>query len=220
MSWHPGPQVSKNRQLCLAHLRELGSRLGRADNRRMLTGRARRYLGRRQVKVDEVRSALWTEDVGVDAYAGAAEKYQTAILEQYKLYVEMTDRVSARRTAVNTFFLTANTAVFAGVNVAWTQGVHLPRWTVVLPLMMLIVQCAAWFWILRSHRQLASAKFRIIGAMEERLPASPYWRAEWKGLGSGRDPSRYWPMAYLEQWVPTAFAVAYALLLVMVLTLD
>lgn len=172
------------------------------------------------MEVDEVRSALWTEDVGVDAYAGAAEKYQTAILEQYKLYVEMTDRVGARRTAVNTFFLTANTAVFAGVNVAWTQGVHLPRWTVLLPLMMLIVQCAAWFWILRSHRQLASAKFRIIGAMEERLPASPYWRAEWKGLGSGRDPSRYWPMAYLEQWVPTAFAVAYALLLVMVLTLD
>lgn len=32
------------------------------------------------------------------------EKYQSAILEQYRLYVEMADRTSARRVLANIFF--------------------------------------------------------------------------------------------------------------------
>ena len=37
--------------------------------------------------------------------------YDAAVLEQYKLYVEMADRISARRGLTNTFFLTLNTTV-------------------------------------------------------------------------------------------------------------
>ncbi|MGK5740382.1 RipA family octameric membrane protein [Micromonospora sp. URMC 103] len=179
----------------------------------MLTGAARRYLGRGQVDVDAIRAALWTPGVDARSYAEAGDGYQAAILEQYKLYVEMADRVSARRGAANTFFLTVNTAVFTAVNVVWAQGVRIPPAAFVLPVAMLVVQCGAWLWILRSYRQLASAKYRVVGMIEERLPASPYWRAEWKGLGSGRDRSLYWPLAYLEQWVPVVFAVAYLTLL-------
>ncbi|MEV6524484.1 hypothetical protein AB0M43_21230 [Longispora sp. NPDC051575] len=186
----------------------------------MFTETLRRYFGRRQVAIDDVRTALWTDGVDADTYAGPAEKYQTAVLEQYRIYVEMADRISARRGTINTFFLAANTAVFTAVSLAWAQDTDLPRRALVLPLVVLIVQCAAWFWILRSYRQLSSAKFRVIGALEERLPASPYWRAEWKGLGSGRDRSLYWPMAALEQWVPAAFALAYLALLVMVLVMG
>ncbi|MBX7266895.1 hypothetical protein KIF24_13245 [Micromonospora sp. Llam7] len=178
----------------------------------MLTGAARRYLGRGQLDVDDVRAALWTAGVDADTYAGPGDRYQAAVLEQYKLYVEMADRVSARRATANTFFLAANTAVFTAVNVGWAH-LQAPRWTFVLPLVMLVVQCLAWYWILRSYRQLSSAKFRVVGLLEERLPASPYWRAEWKGLGSGRDRSLYWPLAHLEQAVPGVFALAYLLLL-------
>jgi hypothetical protein len=45
--------------------------------------------------------------------------------------------------------------------------------------------------------------------MEERLPASPYWAAEWAALGEGRDPARYWPLTHLEQWIPALFAAVY-----------
>ncbi len=76
---------------------------------------------------------------------------------------------------------------------------------------MLVTQCLAWFWLLRSYRQLNSAKFAVIGTMEERLPASPYWLAEWAALGEGKDPSRYWPLSHVEQWIPWAFAVAYTI---------
>jgi hypothetical protein len=45
------------------------------------------------------------------------EKYQAAIMDQYKLYVEMADRTSARRSLMNTFFLTLNTGIFTVIAV-------------------------------------------------------------------------------------------------------
>ena len=41
-----------------------------------------------------------------------ATTYESAVLEQYRLYVEMADRVSARRGLANSFFLTLNTGIF------------------------------------------------------------------------------------------------------------
>jgi hypothetical protein len=41
------------------------------------------------------------------------DQYTAHRLEQYKLYVEMADRIGARRQAANTFFLTINTALLA-----------------------------------------------------------------------------------------------------------
>ncbi len=42
-----------------------------------------------------IRDRLWTADVRPENYEGASEKYQAAILEQYKIYVEMADRIRA-----------------------------------------------------------------------------------------------------------------------------
>jgi hypothetical protein len=47
---------------------------------------------------------LWNPQVNPTSYKGPAEKYESAILEQYKLYVEMADRISNRRGLTNTFF--------------------------------------------------------------------------------------------------------------------
>ena len=53
--------------------------------------------------------------------------------------------------------------------------------------------------------------------LEERLPAAPWFGAEWAAVGFGRDKSKYWPIIHLEQWVPLVFALAYSALLVIVL---
>jgi hypothetical protein len=66
-----------------------------------------------------------------------------------------------------------------------------------------------WFWLVRSYRQLNAATYAVVGALEQRLPASPYWGAEWKALGEGRDRARYWPITHLEQGIPLLFAAAY-----------
>jgi drug/metabolite transporter (DMT)-like permease len=131
------------------------------------------------------------------------------LLEQYKLYVEMADRVSARRGLANTFFLAINTAVFTALGVFWVHRPPGPAGLLIVPWAVLVVQCLAWFWILRSYRQLNTAKYAVIGVMEERLPASPYWAAEWAALGRGEDPARYWPLSHVEQWIPGLFAAGY-----------
>src|SRR5215217_8956247 len=40
-------------------------------------------------------------------------QYQNHLLEQYKLYVQMADKISERRQSANSFFLTVNTALIA-----------------------------------------------------------------------------------------------------------
>jgi hypothetical protein len=157
----------------------------------------------------KIRDRLWNVGVDAKSYEGAGERYQAAILEQYKLYVEMADRISSRRGLTNTFFLTLNTAIFTVIGVFWKDRPTVPPWILVLPLVIALGQCAAWWWLVRSYRQLNTAKFKVIGALEERLPASAYWRAEWVALGEGEDWHKYLPLSHLEQWVPVLFALVY-----------
>lgn len=178
-----------------------------------------RYLSVEASSVEEVRDDLWNTEIDSARYREAEEKYRTAILEQYKLYVEMADRISARRALANAFFLTLNTAVFALIGAAWKDGASGSAWLLGILLVALVGQCAAWFWLVRSYRQLNSAKYAVIGALEEQLPASPYWRAEWTALGGGVIKGRYWPLTHLEQWLPVLFAASYgAIFLALVFT--
>jgi hypothetical protein len=170
-----------------------------------------KYFGKgRTVRIEDARAKLLTPAVGIQDYGGDAEKYQAAVLEQYKIYVEMADRISARRALTNTFFLTLNTGVFTVIGFFWNDRPTGPSSLLAFPAAILVGQCLAWFWILRSYRQLNSGKYAVIGALEELLPTSPYWRAEWSVLGTGEDKAKYWPLTHLEQWVPLMFGLAYA----------
>lgn len=157
----------------------------------------------------EARDQLWSDGVGPAAYGDDPKAYQAAVLDQYKLYVEMADRVSQRRGLANTFFLTLNTAILTTVGVFWKDRPDTSKWILVLPFLVAVAQCGAWFSLVRSYRLLNAAKFRVVGALEERLPASPYWRAEWAALGEGRDPRKYWPLTHIEIWVPVLFVAIY-----------
>jgi len=159
--------------------------------------------------LDEARADLWSPQADAEHWSGSADAYSSALLEQYKMYVEMADRVSARRGLANTFFLTFNSAVFTLIGALWTARPHAASGLLIVPVLVLMTECLAWFWLIRSYRQLNAAKYAVVGALEERLPASPYWRAEWKALGEGKDPSRYLPLTHLEEWIPILFAVAY-----------
>ena len=166
----------------------------------------KKYFGAVTTPLEEVRPTLWNASAGPP---GDADPDRAIILEQYKIYVEMADRVSARRSLTNTFFLTLNTAIFAAIGALWKDRSAVTSWLLVFPLFALVVQCGAWFFLVRSYRQLNSAKYTVIGVLEERLPASPYWNAEWKALGEGKDKAKYWPLTHLEQWVPIIFAATY-----------
>jgi hypothetical protein len=156
-----------------------------------------------------IRAELWNDAVSAADYEDGRERYQAAIMEQWKLYVEMADRISNRRGLTNTFFLTLNTAIFTLIGVLAKESSDLDSWVLVFPLIVVLGECAAWWWLVRSYRQLNSAKFVVVGLLEKRLPASPFSTAEWNLLGEGKDWRKYLPLTHLEQWLPILFALVY-----------
>jgi hypothetical protein len=147
--------------------------------------------------------------VSADSYV-QPDAYRAAILDQYKTYVEMADRISARRGLTNTFFLTLNSAVFTVIGLFWKDRPAEPSVAVLAVLLAVaLTQCAAWYFIIRSYRQLNTAKYDVVGLLEERLPASPYNAAEWAALKKGEDTRVYWPLSHVEQWVPILFGLIY-----------
>src|SRR4051794_35687023 len=155
-------------------------------------------------------AAVWNSAVSPDDYGASAERYQNAVLEQYKLCVSMSDNLSARRNLANTFFLTLNSGVVA-VLAAASRGQHPDRpsaWVVVPGLVVLLAECLAWFVLIHSYKQLNAAKFVVINALEERLPAFAYVR-EWELVTAARGRQRYPRLTWVEQSVPVTFGTAY-----------
>jgi hypothetical protein len=158
-----------------------------------------------------IKEKLWNDEVNEDNYVDARDKYQATILEQYKLYVEMADRVSNRRGLANTFFLTLNSGILTVLAVFWKDPPRASVWPLLFPLLGVIGQCIAWRWIVRSYRQLNGAKYAVVGALEERLPAYQFSKAEWDtALARGKDWRMYLPLSHLEEWVPVLFGLVYA----------
>jgi hypothetical protein len=157
----------------------------------------------------QIHDRLWNNAVSAANYEGACEKYQLAILEQYKMYVEMADRISQRRGLTNTFFLTLNSAVFTLIGIFWNKQPTGSAWLLIFPLVIAVSQCIAWWWLVRSYRLLNEAKYKVVGVLEDRLPARLYWQAEWVALGEGRNLRKYLPLTHIEQWVPVLFGLVY-----------
>lgn len=169
--------------------------------------------------MSDLSEQLWNTDVGSADYTDTDERYRAAVLAQYQLCVEMADRVSARRSTANTYFLSLNTALTTILVVASAGSLgDATAWLLVTGLLALMAQCGAWLFIVRSYRQLNSAKYAVIGALEERLPAFAYSRAEWVALGEGKDWRRYLQLSIVEQWVPIIFALTYVFGFVALLT--
>ena len=111
------------------------------------------------------------------------EKYQEHLLEQYKLYVEMADRVSQRRDQSNRFYVTIVSALVALLVVLARLGASDVVWAAALLIAGLFGAALSGIWIqnIRSYRTLNSAKFAIINGIERHLPCAGY-TVEWEML--------------------------------------
>lgn len=137
-------------------------------------------------------------------------QYQEHLLEQYKLYVEMADRISHRRAMTNSFFLSLHTGLIAlAMSLVGLSSGQIEREAAGLAAAAFGLPFVyVWCRILKSYRDLNSAKYRVIHDLEARLPVAPYDR-EWDKVGRGKDPKRYTPLTKVEGWVPDVFALGY-----------
>lgn len=141
--------------------------------------------------------------------------YKKIVLEQYKLFVEMADRISSRRQSANSFFLSINTVLITVI------GYSVIKPTEVLPVSLNIVAaiagmilCYTWFRIIKSYEDLNTAKFEVIHEIEQLLPLSPY-DAEWEAVGRGNNPKLYLPFTHVEMTIPWIFFSLHALSLLL-----
>lgn len=160
-----------------------------------------------------MKSKLWNSIEENAVYKTDQTLYQQHLLEQYKLYVEMADRISQRRNSTNVFFLTLSTSLISALGFVLDAQSDFPGHFRMLIAGVGIVISIAWWWILRSYRNLNSAKYKVVGQLEAKLPSSPYWSAEWSELVEGKSIKKYLPLSKLEQFVPIVFVIGYIIIL-------
>ncbi len=141
------------------------------------------------------------------------DTFGSDLLEQYKLYVQSAENVSARRVASNRYLLTLNAALVAlyGLQSAnFGQG----YWTLLLPVMGIPVSLL-WYLIIKSHADLNRIKFDVIHEFEQHLPAAMY-KHEWRLAEEGQGTA-YRAVTKIERWIPLLFAGLHVVLTVMVI---
>src|SRR6266853_7031587 len=79
----------------------------------------------------------------------STEKYQAHLFEQYKLYVDMADRISSRRQTANSYFLSINTALLGFVGYVGTKDTTGYLWLVAAAGIALSY---LWYRLIRSYR--------------------------------------------------------------------
>lgn len=131
--------------------------------------------------------------------------YAEHVLEIYRTYVEMADRISSRRVNTNSFFLTLNTAVvgFIGYLAGTDKLASNDPWLSLVAISGIVLSYL-WYRIIRSYRGLNSGKFKVIHEIENLLPLRPY-DAEWECVGRGKNPKLYLPFTHVEVAVPWVF---------------
>lgn len=159
------------------------------------------------------RSALEEELFGDERGTEDAEGSRDALLQQYRLYVEMADKVSQRRHQTNSFFLTVNLALVTALSTLVTGDGSTVTGHGGVVIAAVAGVSFSYFWrrLVRSYRQLNTGKFEVIHLLESRLPARLY-DAEWVALGRGEDPGRYLQMTNVEEKVPLVFAGLYGVI--------
>lgn len=140
--------------------------------------------------------------------------YLSDLLQQYKLYVQSAENVSARRLASSRYLLTLNAALVAVYGV---QGIAFTSsyWIILVPAAGVLAS-QLWRLIIKSHRDLNALKFKIVKELEERLPAAPF-AYEWQ-LVERSNGKTYNPVTSIEKWIPQAFLILHAVFALVLLS--
>jgi hypothetical protein len=143
------------------------------------------------------------------------DNYQAHLLEQYKLYVEMTDKISERRSKTNSFYISLLSGLLAFISLAADKKLAAEfQNNVILAIAILgLILCCLWYFNIHSYKHLNWGKFKVIHEMEQYLPFACYDR-EWDFLTKSPSNTRYLNQTKIEQYIPLALATPYFCLLI------
>ncbi|MHA1245326.1 MAG: RipA family octameric membrane protein [Candidatus Heimdallarchaeota archaeon] len=135
------------------------------------------------------------------------------IFDQYKLYVEMADRISARRATTNSFYLTANSFLFVALGILMSNDL-----VAVVPIILIvgIFVSISWWLLIIYYKNLNSSKYKVINAIEEKLPVKGLF-AEWQISKAQDKPlKKSRGLTFIEQWIPISLLCLYSIALIII----
>lgn len=132
--------------------------------------------------------------------------FRKDLLDQYKLYVEMSNHISERRNKSNYFYISILSGLLATISLIFEFEI-IQNFAISLLLLLFIAilsifLCITWMFNIRSYKQLNSVKFDIIFDMEELLPFECFKR-EWEITNK----KKYTPLTKVEQMIPILFVI-------------
>ena len=144
------------------------------------------------------------------------------LLEQYKLFSESAEALVTRRQNVNSFYISANTAL---ITIGATVFALNDNDNLLLKLIIVIVLSIpgiflnlSWRGILKSYFINNKGKLKILSMIEKRLAASLY-DAEWKAMKNRYSKERYISFTDREKRLPIIFIGIYGLFILTAIVL-
>lgn len=128
------------------------------------------------------------------------------LFEQYLMFVESAEKVSDRRASANAFFVSLNTLLVSVIGYFSSRSDETHTAVLMFSCSGMLISML-WYRIIFSYKQLNSAKFEIIQAIEKELPVQLF-QQEWQALTKTSD-QRYRTLTQTEKFVPVVFGLLY-----------
>lgn len=135
------------------------------------------------------------------------EDFKTHIIDIYKIYVEMVDRIYARRLSSHKFFLSLNTAIIALWGYRGIFSTVENSFSIIIAIAGLVLSLT-WFFYIRSNRILRGNAFRVIHGIENFLPIKPYYTEDKINKGSN-----YIGFTIIEMVIPWVFLAIFIIVI-------
>ena len=135
---------------------------------------------------------------------------QDNLFEQYKMFSDTSEALVTRRQNVNSFYISANTALITIVATAFSLNDNLLSQLLITLALSLpgILLNRSWLKILESYALINSSKMKILGMLEKKLSASLF-DAEWEVMSNQYNKRRYTSFADGEKHIPKIFNWAF-----------
>ena len=135
------------------------------------------------------------------------------LMEQYKIFQRTSEDLITRRQAVNSFYISVNSALVAlvGIVMGWVES---PAKTYIIAFMSLtgVILSFSWSSLLDSYGMLNSAKMKVLNLIEEQLPIALY-DVEWKVMSDKLNNKKYVSFTNSEKRIPKIFAAVYLVII-------
>lgn len=123
-----------------------------------------------------------------------------SVFEQYKLCVEMADRISQRRMISNSFYLTILSIIISLFSFVEISAIFFQVLFCIVGVLFSLI----WYVNISIYKKMNSIKFKIINELEERLPAFAFAKEY-----AIQNSTKHTKFTSIEKFAPIFFALIF-----------